>query len=107
VTNGSGTIRCQSVSGSDRRSEEPAVPLQPGSVLGRRSKHSGDHSTGPQQSGGVIWIDLSKPHYGNDGTPEPSNIGHVQSHGCVRLTNWDVQRVAQWARPGTPVIFRE
>jgi lipoprotein-anchoring transpeptidase ErfK/SrfK len=55
----------------------------------------------------VLWIDLSKEHYGIHGTPEPSRIGHVQSHGCVRLTNWDVARVAQWVRPGTAVIFRE
>ena len=33
-------------------------------------------------------------------------VGHTQSHGCVRLTNWDAQRVARWAQPGTPVIFR-
>ncbi len=61
---------------------------------------------GPNNPVGVVWIDLSKPHYGIHGTPEPSRIGHVQSHGCVRLTNWDAQRVAQWARPGTTVVFR-
>jgi lipoprotein-anchoring transpeptidase ErfK/SrfK len=55
---------------------------------------------------GIFWIDLSKEHYGIHGTPEPSRIGHVQSHGCVRLTNWDAARVAQWARPGATVIFR-
>jgi lipoprotein-anchoring transpeptidase ErfK/SrfK len=61
---------------------------------------------GPNNPVGVLWIDITKEHYGIHGTPEPSRIGHVQSHGCVRLTNWDVQRVAQWARPGTPVVFR-
>jgi lipoprotein-anchoring transpeptidase ErfK/SrfK len=61
---------------------------------------------GPNNPVGVLWIDLSKEHYGIHGAPEPSRIGHTQSHGCVRLTNWDVARVAQWARPGTPVIFR-
>jgi lipoprotein-anchoring transpeptidase ErfK/SrfK len=61
---------------------------------------------GPNNPVGVVWIDLTKEHYGIHGTPEPSNIGHVESHGCVRLTNWDAARVAQWARPGTPVIFR-
>ncbi len=50
---------------------------------------------GPNNPVGVVWIDLSKEHYGIHGTPEPSRIGHVQSHGCVRLTNWDVQRVAE------------
>jgi lipoprotein-anchoring transpeptidase ErfK/SrfK len=61
---------------------------------------------GPNNPVGVVWIDLSKEHYGIHGTPEPARIGHTQSHGCVRLTNWDAARVAEWARPGTPVIFK-
>jgi len=61
---------------------------------------------GPNSPVGTVWIDLTKEHYGLHGTPEPSRIGYTQSHGCVRLTNWDIQRVAQWAAPGTPVIFR-
>jgi lipoprotein-anchoring transpeptidase ErfK/SrfK len=61
---------------------------------------------GPNNPVGTIWIDLTKEHYGIHGTPEPSNVGHTQSHGCVRLTNWDAQKVARWAKPGTPVIFR-
>jgi lipoprotein-anchoring transpeptidase ErfK/SrfK len=63
-------------------------------------------SPGPNNPVGTVWIDLTKEHYGIHGSPEPSNIGHTQSHGCVRLTNWDAQRVARWAKPGTPVIFR-
>jgi lipoprotein-anchoring transpeptidase ErfK/SrfK len=63
--------------------------------------------SGPNNPVGVAWIDLTKEHYGIHGTPEPSNVGHVQSHGCVRLTNWDVQRLLKWAQPGTPVVFRE
>jgi lipoprotein-anchoring transpeptidase ErfK/SrfK len=61
---------------------------------------------GPNNPVGVAWIDLSKEHYGIHGTPEPSRIGHVQSHGCIRMTNWDVLRVAQFVRPGTSVTFR-
>ena len=61
---------------------------------------------GPNNPVGTIWIDLTKEHYGIHGTPEPSRVGHTQSHGCVRLTNWDAQRVAGWARPGTAVVFR-
>jgi lipoprotein-anchoring transpeptidase ErfK/SrfK len=63
--------------------------------------------SGPNNPVGVAWIDLSKEHYGIHGAPEPSRIGHVQSHGCVRLTNWDASRVLMWAQPGTPVVFRE
>src|SRR5436190_19842942 len=62
---------------------------------------------GPNNPVGTVWIDISKEHYGIHGTPEPSKIGHVESHGCVRLTNWDAQRVAQWVKPGTRVVFRE
>jgi len=61
---------------------------------------------GPNSPVGTIWIDLSKEHYGIHGTPEPSKIGHTASHGCVRLTNWDAQRLARWVRPGMTVIFR-
>jgi lipoprotein-anchoring transpeptidase ErfK/SrfK len=61
---------------------------------------------GPNNPVGTVWIDISKPHYGIHGTPEPASIGHVESHGCVRLTNWDAQRVAAMVRPGTKVIFR-
>jgi len=60
---------------------------------------------GPNNPVGVVWIDLDKEHYGLHGTPEPSTIGVTQSHGCVRLTNWDVMRVAALVRTGTPVIF--
>ena len=61
---------------------------------------------GPNNPVGVAWIDISKPHYGIHGTPEPSTVGHVQSHGCVRMTNWDVRRVAEWAKPGMLVVFQ-
>ena len=63
--------------------------------------------SGPNNPVGVAWVDLSKEHYGIHGTPQPSRVGHVQSHGCVRLTNWDVGRLLTWAQPGTPVVFRE
>src|SRR3954447_19768951 len=61
----------------------------------------------PNNPVGVVWIDLSKEHYGLHGTPEPATIGRTQSHGCVRLTNWDALRVAALAKPGTPVVFKE
>jgi lipoprotein-anchoring transpeptidase ErfK/SrfK len=61
---------------------------------------------GPNNPVGVAWIDLDKPHWGIHGTPEPSTIGRTQSHGCVRMTNWDVRRVLEWAKAGMPVIFQ-
>jgi lipoprotein-anchoring transpeptidase ErfK/SrfK len=62
---------------------------------------------GPNGPVGLVWIDISKPHYGLHGTPEPSKIGRTQSHGCVRLTNWDALRLAGLVQPGTPVLFTE
>ena len=61
---------------------------------------------GPNNPVGVVWIDLSKPHYGIHGTPEPSRIGKTQSHGCIRLTNWDALALAQAVAPGTPAILQ-
>jgi lipoprotein-anchoring transpeptidase ErfK/SrfK len=60
---------------------------------------------GPNSPVGVAWIDLSKPHYGIHGTPEPAMIGKTESHGCVRLTNWDVARLAQMVSQQTKVEF--
>jgi lipoprotein-anchoring transpeptidase ErfK/SrfK len=62
---------------------------------------------GPNNPVGVCWIDLSKPHYGIHGTPEPSQVGKTQSHGCIRLTNWDVLDLAEIVRPGTPAILEK
>jgi lipoprotein-anchoring transpeptidase ErfK/SrfK len=62
---------------------------------------------GPNNPVGLVWIDLSKPHYGIHGTPEPSTVGHTQSHGCIRLTNWDAARLAALVSPGLPAILVE
>ncbi|HEY7291870.1 MAG TPA: L,D-transpeptidase family protein [Vicinamibacterales bacterium] len=61
---------------------------------------------GPNNPVGVVWIGINLEHYGLHGTPEPSRIGASQSHGCVRLTNWDAARLASLVKPGTPVAFR-
>ncbi len=62
---------------------------------------------GPNNPVGAVWIDISKPHYGIHGTPEPSAVGHTASHGCVRLTNWDALRLAAMVGKDTPVEFVE
>lgn len=61
---------------------------------------------GPKNPVGLVWIDLSKPTYGIHGTPDPALIGKTQSHGCVRLTNWDAMDLASLVKPGLPVEFR-
>ena len=60
---------------------------------------------GPNGPVGVVWIDLNIPHYGIHGTPHPETIGRAESHGCVRLTNWDAARLAQMVHAGTAVSF--
>lgn len=66
-----------------------------------------DIKPGPNNPVGVVWIALSKQHYGIHGTPEPSKIGHTESHGCIRLTNWDAAELAGLVKPGTPAILKE
>lgn len=64
---------------------------------------------GPNTPVGNVWIALSKPSYGIHGTPEPSKISNdgQGSAGCVRLTNWDANRLATAVKPGVTVIFRD
>jgi lipoprotein-anchoring transpeptidase ErfK/SrfK len=60
---------------------------------------------GPNAPVGVVWMALSKPHYGIHGTSSPATIGYADSHGCVRLTNWDANWLAQHTGEGVPVEF--
>jgi lipoprotein-anchoring transpeptidase ErfK/SrfK len=60
---------------------------------------------GPNGPVGVAWLDLNKEHYGIHGTNEPSTIGHTESHGCLRLTNWDVMRLSRMMKPGFTAVF--
>ncbi|NNH59019.1 murein L,D-transpeptidase [Rhizobium laguerreae] len=60
---------------------------------------------GPNGPVGTVWIDLTEPTYGIHGTPEPKLIDKVGSHGCVRLTNWDVEELAGMVKPGVMVDF--
>jgi lipoprotein-anchoring transpeptidase ErfK/SrfK len=62
---------------------------------------------GPNNPVGVVWIGLSKEHYGIHGTPEPGTIGHTESHGCIRLANWDAEELSQMVKPGTPAVLEE
>ncbi len=64
-------------------------------------------AAGPNNPVGVVWVDLSKPHYGIHGTPEPGHVGKTQSHGCIRLTNWDAAALASAVQAGTPVTMQE
>jgi len=62
---------------------------------------------GPNNPVGVVWIDLSKEHYGIHGTPEPSKIGKTESHGCIRMSNWNATAVAAAVSPGMTALLQE
>ncbi len=58
---------------------------------------------GPNNPVGVYWITLSQPGFGIHGTPHPETIGRRESHGCFRLTNWDIVTLAGMVETRTPV----
>jgi lipoprotein-anchoring transpeptidase ErfK/SrfK len=60
---------------------------------------------GPNNPVGLVWIGLNKEGYGIHGTPEPSKVSKAESHGCIRMTNWDVLQLASAVRKGIPVEF--
>lgn len=62
---------------------------------------------GPNNPVGLVWIDLSIPSYGIHGTPEPENVGKTESHGCIRLTNWDARDLASHVEKGAVAEFLE
>jgi lipoprotein-anchoring transpeptidase ErfK/SrfK len=72
----------------------------------KATQSKADLKPGPNNPVGIVWIGLNLEHYGLHGTPEPGHIGHTESHGCVRLTNWDAVRLAALVKHGTPVLFR-
>ena len=60
---------------------------------------------GPNNPVGVMWIGLSETSYGIHGTSDPSRVSKSDSHGCVRLTNWDVERLGASVKKGVEVSF--
>jgi lipoprotein-anchoring transpeptidase ErfK/SrfK len=59
---------------------------------------------GPNNPVGNTWIDLGDG-FGIHGTPEPQNISKTESHGCVRLTNWDAEALGKMVHRGIKVEF--
>ena len=74
---------------------------------GVKSKEPFTIKPGPNSPVGSYWIGLSAEGYGIHGTSHPSKVSKAESHGCVRLTNWDADRVAKLLRKGTEVAFIE
>jgi lipoprotein-anchoring transpeptidase ErfK/SrfK len=76
-------------------------------MKGVKADHELTIKPGPNNPVGLVWIDLTAPSYGIHGTREPKNIGKTQSHGCIRLTNWDALDLAGTVRRGTLVSFED
>jgi len=72
---------------------------------GVKSKKAFTIKPGPNNPVGSYWIGLSSEGYGIHGTPNPSKVSKSESHGCVRLTNWDVGLLGSNIKKGTPVVF--
>lgn len=70
---------------------------------GQRSGNFYMLPSGPRNPVGVMWIALNNKGIGIHGTDDPSSIGHAVSHGCIRLTNWDVVRLATKIKQGDNV----
>jgi lipoprotein-anchoring transpeptidase ErfK/SrfK len=70
-----------------------------------RSKEPFTINPGPNNPVGSVWIGLSARGYGIHGTPDPAKVGKTESHGCVRLTNWDAKKLAAMVSTGTAVTF--
>lgn len=61
----------------------------------------------PRHVFGVLWMGLSRPHYGIHGTNNPSSIGKSVSHGCIRMFNHDVLELSSRVPIGTRVIIHK
>jgi lipoprotein-anchoring transpeptidase ErfK/SrfK len=96
----SGTFRVRRVV------ENPVYHYDPNfHFKGVKSRQRFTIAAGPNNPVGSVWIDLSKPSYGIHGTPEPTKIGKTQSHGCIRLTNWDALDLARRSHKDVSVAF--
>lgn len=86
----------------------PPFHYQPDLFWDAKDKSEDDKMLKPGPNGpvGVAWLDLTKEHYGIHGTPSPETIGRAESHGCIRMTNWDVLRLSQMLKPGFKAVFQ-
>ncbi|MGY0504837.1 L,D-transpeptidase family protein [Luteimonas sp. e5] len=84
---------------------DPHYNYNPKLFKGARPGPTATLPPGPNSPVGVMWMGLSKPHYGIHGTPEPGNISKTHSNGCIRMTNWSVLQVSNAVTQGTPVTL--
>jgi lipoprotein-anchoring transpeptidase ErfK/SrfK len=98
----SGTLKVMSVARNPTYRYNPEYAFK--SV---KSKEPFEIRPGPNNPVGAVWIGLSAKGYGIHGTPDPGKVSKTESHGCIRLTNWDAKELAAMADKGIPVAFLE
>jgi len=96
----SGTLKVESADANPNYRYHPDYKFK-----GVKSKQIFDIKPGPNNPAGSFWIGLSAEGYGIHGKPNPSKVSKTESHGCVRLTNWDVNLLGKSVKKGTPVEF--
>jgi lipoprotein-anchoring transpeptidase ErfK/SrfK len=96
----SGTLKVTEISRNPTYGYNPDYHFK-----GVHSRKRFEIAPGPNNPVGTVWINLSAEGYGIHGTPSPGKVSKAESHGCVRLTNWDAERVASEVSKGTPVAF--
>ena len=98
----SGTLKVVSVDANPNYRYNPDYKFR-----GVKSKQAFEIKPGPNNPVGSYWIGLSAEGFGIHGTSSPSTVSKTESHGCVRLTNWDAGLLGRNTRKGTPVTFVE
>jgi lipoprotein-anchoring transpeptidase ErfK/SrfK len=83
---------------------DPVFDFDPAKLNDRNPRHERKRiAPGPNNPVGVMWLGLSKPHYGIHGTSQPRLVGREETNGCIHLTNWDVVKLSALVSPGVPV----
>jgi lipoprotein-anchoring transpeptidase ErfK/SrfK len=96
----SGSLRVVSVDANPNYRYNPDYKFK-----GVKSREAFTIKPGPNSPVGAYWIGLSAEGIGIHGTSNPSKVSKSESHGCVRLTNWDVGLLGSNIKKGTPVVF--
>jgi lipoprotein-anchoring transpeptidase ErfK/SrfK len=98
----SGTLEVRAVALNPTYRYDPKYAFK-----GQKATEPVEISPGPNGPVGLVWIALSEQSDGIHGTPEPSKVSKTESHGCVRLTNWDALALSKLVKKGTKVEFVE
>jgi lipoprotein-anchoring transpeptidase ErfK/SrfK len=98
----SGTLKVERIAPNPGYTYNPKYAFK-----GVKAKEVFEIKPGPNNPVGVVWIALTGEGYGIHGTPEPDRVGKTNSHGCIRLTNWNAIELAALLDKDVPVEFKD